>query len=407
MAWIRFKSKWRKRLAITVVAIPVLVVALWIAIHRIPGFGGLLADTARAVFGNEAVAWMEDTAYGVQDWLLRKTRSGDEPEAYWEVPPTAAATAAEPPADAGADGQAPAGPKPFRLASVGPVHDAFKAPGDGVWVQVTDARHPDEPARLLKTQLHPDRNRSWTIVAVVAVDLSQVDIHSVAGRFEPESRTPEAKKYERRATIDPAHHDRLIAGFNGGYKATHGYYGMKIDGVVLIPPRPKACTVAKYDDGKLAVRSWEALANDDERLVWWRQAPLCMYEQGKPNPVLGMSKLGWGASSVSGTTVIRRSAIGLDEEAKVLFIGIGDHTTGQAIAHAMHHAGAAHVAQLDVNFSYPKFVTFEPSESDPSKLLAVPLTEHFEYTEDEYIRVRSHRDFFYLVRRETQTESDS
>ncbi|MBW2523037.1 MAG: hypothetical protein JRI23_02620 [Deltaproteobacteria bacterium] len=366
-----------------------------------------MADTARSLLGNEAVAWMEDTAYGIQDWLFRKTRSNAEPEAYWEVPASATADAVEPPpaADAGADA-APAGPKPFRLAAVGPVHDAYEAPGDGVWIELADTRHPDEPARLLKTQLHPDKNRSWTIVAVVAVDLRQVDIHSVAGRYEPESRTPEAKKYERRATIDPAHHDQLIAAFNGGYKATHGYYGMMIDGVTLIPPRPKSCTVAKYDDGRLAVRSWEALADDEQKLVWWRQAPFCMYEEGKPNPVLSMSKLGWGASSVSGTTVIRRSAIGLDEAGEVLYVGIGDHTTAQSIAHAMHHAGAAHVAQLDVNFSYPKFVTYEVSKSDPQKLIAVPLTEHFEYTEDEYIRARSHRDFFYLVRREP-AESES
>lgn len=392
-------------MAITAVAVPLLLLALWIAIHRIPGFGGFLADTARSVFGNEAVAWVEDTTYGIEDWVLRKTRSDDKPEAYWEVPPSATLAPVEPPAaaDAGADAE-PAAPRPFHLAAVGPMHESFAAPGDGVWVGVKDTRHPDEPPRLLKTLLHPDKNRSWTTVAVVAVDLSQVDLHAVAGRYEPESRTPEAKKYERRAVIDPDHHDRLIAAFNGGYKATHGYYGMKIDGVTLIPPRPKACTVAQYEDGRLAIRPWEALADTEPDMRWWRQAPLCMYEDGKPNPVLGMSKLGWGASSVSGTTVIRRSAIGLDADARVLFVGIGDHTTGQAIAHAMHHAGAAFVAQLDVNFSYPKFVTYE-NRADSDELFAVPLTEHFEYTEDEYIRQRSHRDFFYLTRRESSRQA--
>ena len=91
--------------------------------------------------------------------------------------------------------------------------------------------------------------------------------------------------------------------------------------------------------------------------------------------------------------------MGLDASGKVLFVGIGDFTTATAIADAMHHAGAANVAQLDVNFSFPKFVTYEPRSAGSSDLLATPLTQHFEYTEDDYIRKPAERDFFYLTRR--------
>jgi hypothetical protein len=54
------------------------------------------------------------------------------------------------------------------------------------------------------------------------------------------------------------------------------------------------------------------------------------------------------------------------------------------------------VAQLDVNFSFPKFVLYERKEEG---LAAVPLTENFEYEADQYVGTRSQRDFFYLVRR--------
>ena len=65
----------------------------------------------------------------------------------------------------------------------------------------------------------------------------------------------------------------------------------------------------------------------------------------------------------------------------------------------MHHAGATDVAQLDVNWSYPKFVLFEPGDAGPERK-AVPLAQGFEFSEDEYIRKRSYRDFFYLMRKD-------
>ncbi|MBW2456626.1 MAG: hypothetical protein JRI68_19060, partial [Deltaproteobacteria bacterium] len=111
-------------------------------------------------------------------------------------------------------------------------------------------------------------------------------------------------------------------------------------------------------------------------------------------------KLGWGASAVSGTTVIRRSALGLNEKGDVLYVSIGDFLTAQVIAKGMRHAGAHSIAQLDVNFSFPKFFTYELETPGSDKLKAVPLTDNFEYKEDEYVAGRAHRDFFYLTRRE-------
>jgi hypothetical protein len=51
-----------------------------------------------------------------------------------------------------------------------------------------------------------------------------------------------------------------------------------------------------------------------------------------------------------------------------------------------------------VNWSYPKFVLFEPKEPG-GKRKAVALASGFEFSEDEYIRQRSRRDFFYLMRK--------
>jgi hypothetical protein len=79
-------------------------------------------------------------------------------------------------------------------------------------------------------------------------------------------------------------------------------------------------------------------------------------------------------------------------------VSITNHSTARVLADGMHHAGAVDVAQLDVNWSYPKFVTFEPGDGGRK---AVALAEGFEYSPDEYIRKKQRRDFFYLMRKDT------
>jgi hypothetical protein len=90
--------------------------------------------------------------------------------------------------------------------------------------------------------------------------------------------------------------------------------------------------------------------------------------------------------------------MGVDEAGQRLYFGISNHTTATAIAGGMQHAGAFTVAQMDVNFSYPKFVLFERREAG-GKRIAVALASGFEFSEDEYIRKRNPRDFFYITPR--------
>ncbi len=141
----------------------------------------------------------------------------------------------------------------------------------------------------------------------------------------------------------------------------HGGYGMKLDGVTIAKPKPRACAIAYYKDGSLRIGSWSALGNAEADMLWFRQTPECMWENNTLHAGLqagaGLKK--WG-STVDGETVIRRSAIGLNADRSVLYVAITNHTSARVLADGLHHAGASDVAQLDVNWSYPKFVTFEP-----------------------------------------------
>jgi hypothetical protein len=400
----RRKTLFRRLAVIAPIVAFALVLGLWIAVNRVTWLGPYVADALRSVVGVEAVASLEDFAYRVEDRVNRVFRKGEKPRAYWSVPQTAKPEAPVPPApvqatpDADVAAAAPE-EKPFRLAGVGPVHKEWSAPGDGTWVPLVDPDRTDSPY-LMKTLLHPDKNRSWAEVFVVAIDLRRVRLNLMPGTKEPAATEPEAQEMPRPGVIPEAHRSRVLAAFNGGFKTEHGQYGMFLDGKTYVKPKPGVCAVAAYKDDSVRIARWEKLADSASQMAFWRETPVCMYDEDKLHFRLADPELAkkWGAT-LDGETVIRRSAIGIDRTGTVLFVAISNHTTARVIADGMHHAGATTVAQLDVNFSYPKFVTYEKKKAgtDAGLRIAIPLADGFEFSEAEYIRDPSRRDFFYLM----------
>jgi hypothetical protein len=388
------KKRRRRALLGGLAAAPVLLIGLWIAVHRIEWLGPLIANSLRAVIGKDNVARLEDFAYGIEDKFNRWWRKDEKPQAYWAVP----AKAPPPPASSAGAGSGASSEPPFRPKDVGPMHPKWAAPGDGQWIALDDPVRPGDPA-MHKTLIHPDPFRSWSEVFVVAVDLRRADLHAMPGYREPTPTVAAAKTMERPGRIPDRDDALLIAAFNGGFMTEHGEYGMKVGSTTIVPPKPTSCTVARYEDGRLRIGTWKKLAEDEPQMSWFRQAPACMYEDGKMHVGLSVANnRSWGAT-LDGDTVIRRSGIGLSEDARTLYVAITNHTTARALADAMRHAGAVQVAQLDVNWSYPKFLTYEAGEGGPERK-AVALAKGFEFDPDEYIRKRSLRDFFYLTRKD-------
>lgn len=411
--------------------VPALIIFAWIAVHRISGFAPWLADGLRRVIGIQGVAQLEEAVYAVEDRVNSVFWLGEKPRAYWEVPPevperarvagalvgpavaapslpgsvalpgsgTLPESAALPGAEAPLESAPATRPREpslprFRPAPVGPVFAEFDAPGDGQWVVLPDDA-PGEP-RMYKTLLHPDAERAWAELFVVALDLRRVSLHFVPGTVEPRATADEGLELARPGRVPDEHHAGLIAAFNGGFKTEHGHYGTFVNGVTVVPALDDTCTIALTKDNTLHIGTWSKLDPDAREGAWWRQTPGCMYENGKINPRLAGGRVSKWGSTIDGETVIRRSAMGLDAAGTTLFVGISNHTTAPAIARGMRHAGAVSIAQLDINFSFPKFLTFRES-ADAKHKVAVPLAQGFEYTEGEYLRRPSQRDFFYVM----------
>jgi hypothetical protein len=397
----RRRLRLRRLFGIGAALAAVSVLGLWIAVNRVEWLGPYVADGLRSVVGVEAVASLEDFAYRVQDRVNRVFRKGEKPRAYWSVPKAPPAPPPKAPPAVPGEAAKPALP-PFAPAPVGPSLKAWSAPGDGEWVPLLDVDRPADPPYMAKTLLHPDKNRSWAEVFVVAIDLRRARIYLRPGKKEPAATEPGAEGMSRPGYVPEEHRERVLAAFNGGFKTEHGQYGMFTEGKLLVKAKPDVCAVAAYGDDTIRLATWNELEPTAAQMVWWRETPVCMYEKGKLHWRLADPELAkkWGAT-LDGETVIRRSAIGISEKGDVLYIAISNHTTARVIADGIAHAGAVTVAQLDVNFSYPKFVTFEKKkkleEGEAPKRVAIPLADGFEFSEDEYIRAAARRDFFYVM----------
>lgn len=393
--------RWPRRLAIGLAVTVVGIGGVWYGIHNIPGFGPALADGVRAVLGPSVVAWIEDTAYGLADDINVWRHKDDAPQTFWEVPASAqAATSAEPaPALPAASAGATPPANPNVAAFPPPKFEApfptVATPADGVWLELAEGRKGDDPPLLAKSIVHPDKKRPFAAVAVVAMDLTKINVRLIAGTTEPLSE--KVTLAERPGIVPTNEHADLIAVFNGGFKALHGQYGMMLDGKIFLPPRDIACTVGLYRDGTIRIRTWPQISSTQSDMLAYRQTPPCLVEQDVLNNKLTESTKNWGAT-VSGETVIRRSAIGVDASGKTLFYALGEAVTAQSLATAMKAVGARDAAQLDVNYAYPRFLFFDhPPAAERRAVLS--LVPHVDYRSGDYVREPSPRDFFYITRR--------
>ncbi len=124
-------------------------------------------------------------------------------------------------------------------------------PSEGQWnLQDKDPfvrKNEGLPAAFLTTYIRSDRTRKATRVYIALWDPRQVELHMMAGTVEPKGATGEAGPGIIPRT--PEVMKRVVAASNAGFQALHGEFGMMADGVVYLPPKPYAATVAVLRDG--------------------------------------------------------------------------------------------------------------------------------------------------------------
>jgi hypothetical protein len=124
--------------------------------------------------------------------------------------------------------------------------------GEGVWTPYIQTSSDQTVA--CRTFLQPDPQRPYTVIGVVAFDLTRTRLHYVLGTQEPS--VPKGPKGT--GTIPPQDQRPgiLLATFNGGFKGTHGYYGAMQAGIIALPPRDG------FADGQITPRVATDLVGD-------------------------------------------------------------------------------------------------------------------------------------------------
>ena len=346
----------------------------WAAVRTVPWFGPLVADSLRAVVGGEHVTELEEAVASVEDHVEHVTSDGKARSLEDATPAALLTTTAT-----------ETGRVPFSAPKdIAPLYASVAAPDDGVWRSV--ATRAGASSVFSRTMLHPDAERAYAELFVFALDLSKFEVHAVAGSVEPKSDRA-LPDVERPGVVPEADRERLVAAFNGGFKAEHGEFGMMVSGTELLRPKPLSCTIAGSENGGLSIGTWSQLAEPTDGYAWWRQTPGCMLENGVLHPGLRSEDTkNWGAT-LDGNTVIRRSALGLSADGRTLFVGISNSTTARAMALGMQRAGANTVAQLDVNFSFPRFLVYEP-DAKTGALTAIGAVKGLLYTPGRVPRPR-------------------
>jgi hypothetical protein len=285
-------------------------------------------------------------------------------------------------------------------------HDPFITPGPGL------------PPAFATTFVRTDPERRDTRVYVTLWDPRQIALHMVAGTVEPVSATGEAGP----GLIPrvPEVMERLVAGFNGGFQAMHGEYGMQADGVLYLPPKPYAATVLELRDGSTGFGAWPESTVIPDEVLGFRQNLTAIVEDEKWN-VWG--RTWWGGTPPGWQDNIHttRTGVCLTREGSIGYF-FGADLSAEALGRGMIQARCRFGVHLDMNPGLAGFEFYDVEPSSAWKPLGRPLQPDWEYEgtvrdlPDLHVRARrmtrsmmevnfpqyihrEARDFFYLTRR--------
>jgi hypothetical protein len=403
----RPKRRWLRAVKIGVATVLMMLIGL-VAIPIVsPEAGAAIADGLRSVIGPDAVAQIESVSFQLED-IFNRARyqiSGGQSQLSWADPSTSVAgssaitnTIAPTATPRAPTASVPTGPKP---PAVQPVLNVINAPSfvDTSW-QAFGPTINGAPL-MARASVQPDPARPYAAVALVRIDLSQVQLHLMPGTVEPVAARG-VPAFARPGLIPAGDQSsgQLLAAFNGGFKAVHGRYGMQTEtGVTILPPQDGLATLALYRDGSVRLGAWgrDILLTPD--LVGYRQNCPLLIDEGQINPqVNDDSRKEWGYT-IKNLDTTWRSGVGLSRDGRFLIYAAGNSLTVESLARALQQAGAYYAMQLDINGFYTRFVTYVPNPASSGfPVIAHKLLNEMTAPATQFLTPYN-RDFFYLMAR--------
>ncbi|MET0594209.1 MAG: hypothetical protein ABW133_16020, partial [Polyangiaceae bacterium] len=235
-----------------------------------------------------------------------------------------------------------------------PMKPLFSPPlnGEGSWVLLDSdpfiLTNPGAPAAFATGFVRTDKERLYTRVYVTVWDPRQVEMHMVAGTVEPVGASGETGSGLIPRT--PEILGRVVAGMNGGFQALHGEFGMMGDGIMYLPPKPYAATVAALRDGSTGFGEWPADDTVPDDILSYRQNMTCLVKDEKFNPY---RRTWWGGTPPGQADKVHttRSGICLTREDFVAYF-YGAELSAEALAQGMIQARCKFGIHLDMNVGH-------------------------------------------------------
>jgi hypothetical protein len=237
-------------------------------------------------------------------------------------------------------------------------HDAFVRTNEGL------------PPAFLTTYIRTDRERKAVRTYIAIWDPRQVELHMMAGTVEPKGATGEAGPGLIPRT--PEVLKRVVAASNAGFQALHGEFGMMADGVVYLPPKPYAATVAVLRDGTTGFGSWPADTSIPEQILSYRQNMTVMVQDEKFNPY---NRTWWGGTPPgwADKTHTVRTGICMTKERFVAYF-YGADLSPDSLSQAMIQARCAFGLALDMNSGHSGLEFYKVAPADQFEPLKQPLS---------------------------------
>jgi len=383
---------------------------------RPPSFVPWAVDRVRSVpaFGDDNMQIVKAVAFTAKEWLAaQKAKVTGEPE-------PASDPSNDLPSSAIVGGTVTSTQDPevgFPPAPLEPLVSPPQ-PNEGKWNVLTgDAfitEVPGVPSPFAQTFLRAASTR----IFVTLWDPRVIALHMEAGTVEPVSATGEAGPGTIART--PEVLENVVAGFNGGFQAQHGEYGMQANGIMYLPPKPYGATVMELRDGSTAMGSWPGTSDVPDEILSYRQNLTMVVQDDKWNP---WNRTWWGGTPPGWHDTIHttRSGLCLTKEG---FFGYfyGVDIAPEELGKAMLRARCRYGMHLDMNAGHAGFEFYAMAKAESWKPLGRPLQADWEYEGQlkdfpdlryrarrmirsmghmnfpRYIR-RDERDFFYLTAR--------
>lgn len=388
------------------VAVTSLAFALGLAaLIKWPQLAAQNIDTLRNLIGDAPVAAIESTLLGIQDHAQQLGYQAGvvRPDSPWADDPLASPTPAatvkvdlptpiaiptNPAIDTPQVASAPVVAAAWQPRTVAPL-GSLK--GEAQWTAyLYDA---NGQAVADRTFFQPDPQRPYAVAAVVAFNLQATHLHFVLGTQEPQPFTPQNPALRPGTIAAPDFQPGIVlAAFNGGFKARHGYYGAMADGLTALPPIMNMGTVAIYKNGQVVIGEWGKDIQDSPNLLAWRQNGEMLIHNGEVNPDTAQTNTDWGLT-VGGAAITWRSALGLSPDGHTLYYVAGPSLDVATLTRVMSQLGAQQALELDVNNFWVNFVAIH---GKGASFTADPLLKGMNGQPDRYFKPNP-RDFFYVT----------